>query len=157
MDLLKDEHHASWGCYRGELVKLLEEDRGGAAIEMAVVLPVFFILLFGLFSFAIILFGYGNATYASRAGSRFASLHSATSLSPCTASSVQSFVMPFLWAAPSGGVTVATTWSPSNTVGSTVNVVDQHCLSDWRVGFERGARYHIERGATDRCALMWTL
>ena len=114
--------YARWRQLRNELTKQIRDDRGGAALEMALVLPVFFVLLFGLFSFAIILFGYGNATYASRAGARFASLHSTTSLSPCTTTSVQNFVMPFLWAAPSGGVVVATAWNPGNTVGSTVNV-----------------------------------
>ena len=110
------------GCSGDVGGKWIWDDRGGAAIEMAIVLPVFFVLLLGLFSFAIILFGYGNATYGSRAGARFASLHSTASLTPCTAASVQNFVMPFLWAAPSGGVNVATVWNPSNVVGGTVNV-----------------------------------
>jgi Flp pilus assembly protein TadG len=106
----------------GDLRCVGSDERGGAALEMALVLPVFFIFLFGLMSFAIVLFGYGNATFASRAGARFASLHSSTSLSPCTAASVQSFVTPFLWAAPTSGTTITTVWNPTNTVGSTVKV-----------------------------------
>ena len=97
-------------------------EHGATSIEMAVVLPVFFLLLFGLFSLSIVFFGYGNAVFAARVGARYASLHSATSLSPCTPTVIQNLVTPYLWAAPAGGVTVSTTWNPTNTVGTTVSV-----------------------------------
>ena len=100
----------------------LNDRSGQALIEMAVVLPVFFLLLFGLFSFSIILFGYGNASFACRLGARYASLHSSTSLAPCSSSSITSLVTPYLWAGAQNQVTVATNWSPGNTVGSTVSV-----------------------------------
>jgi Flp pilus assembly protein TadG len=97
-------------------------DSGQAMVEMAVVLPILFLLLFGTFEFSIVLFGYGNAAYASRVGARYASLHSSTSLAPSSSSVISSLVQPYLWAAPSGAATVATKWSPSNTIGSTVSV-----------------------------------
>jgi Flp pilus assembly protein TadG len=89
---------------------------------MAVLLPVFFLLLFGLFNFSIILFGYCNAGFAARLGARYASLHSSTSLAPCTSSAITSIVTPYLWAGTQNQVTVATIWAPGNTVGSTVSV-----------------------------------
>ncbi len=95
---------------------------GATAIETALVLPTFFLLLFGIFNFAIVLFGYCNATYASRAAARYASLHSSTSLAPSTTASVQSVVTPFVLATQAGATTVTTVWTPSNTVGSTVTV-----------------------------------
>jgi Flp pilus assembly protein TadG len=95
---------------------------GSAVLEVSIVLPVFFLLLFGLMYFSIALFGYCNATYSSRAAVRYASLHSSTSLSPCTAASVQSVVTPYLAATPLAASTITTTWSPSNTVGGTVTV-----------------------------------
>ena len=98
------------------------EQDGGTLIEMAVALPTFFLLLFGLMDFSIMLFGYSNATFACRAGARYASLHSSTSLTPASAAMIQGVVTSYLWAAPSGGVTVNTTWSPANTVGSSVTV-----------------------------------
>ncbi len=104
------------------LARGMAQQRGGTTIEMAFVLPTFFLLLFGLFSFSIVLFGYSNATFASRAGARYASLHSSTSLAPDSTAIVQSIVMPYLFAATSGAVTVTTTWSPANTVGSSVQV-----------------------------------
>jgi len=91
-------------------------------LETALVLPVFFLLLFGLFYFSIALFGFCNATYASRAAARYASLHSSTSLSPCTTASVQSVVAPYLAVTPAATSTVTTVWTASNTIGSTVSV-----------------------------------
>jgi Flp pilus assembly protein TadG len=91
-------------------------------IEMALVLPAFFLLLFGVFTFSLVFFGYSNATFACQLGARFASVHSSTSIAPCSSSSITSLVTPYLWAASEDQVTVATNWSPSNTIGSTVTV-----------------------------------
>jgi Flp pilus assembly protein TadG len=104
------------------LVRGLKGGSGQALIEMALVLPAFFLLLFGLFTFSIILFGYVNATFACQLGARYASLHSSTSIAPCSSSSITTLVTPYLWAAAQNQVTVATNWSPGNTVGSTVSV-----------------------------------
>jgi Flp pilus assembly protein TadG len=98
------------------------DKRGSTLVEVAVILPTLFLFLWGLFDFSIVLFGYSNATYASRAAARYASLHSSTSLAPSNAVAVQNVATQYLWAAPAGGVTVTTTWSPANTIGGTVNV-----------------------------------
>ncbi len=90
-------------------------------IEMAVALPTFCLLLIGFFQFGIVLFGYGNATYAAEAGARFASVNSTSSLLPCSATTVQALVASYLYAPPSG-VTVTTSWTAGNTIGSSVNV-----------------------------------
>ncbi len=97
-------------------------EHGGTAIEMAVILPCLLLLLVGFFDFCIILFSYGNITYATRAAARYASLGSSTSASPCTAASVKAVVTPYLWAATSGNVTVTPNWPTTNTVGATVTV-----------------------------------
>lgn len=104
------------------LPKSLTDERGGTLLEMAVVLPTFFLLLFGIFNFVIVLFGYSNATYAARAASRYASIHSTTSLVPCNIACISTYATQFLYAAPSGGVTITTTYGSANTVGSTVKV-----------------------------------
>jgi len=88
---------------------------------MAVVLPTFLLLLLGFMQFAIVLFDYENATFACETAARYASLHSSTSLSPGTTASVTSIVQTYLWA-PANSSTIRVTWSPSNTIGSTVNV-----------------------------------
>jgi Flp pilus assembly protein TadG len=98
------------------------DQQGSMVVETAVVLPVFFLLLFGLFSFSLVLFNYSNATYAARAAARYASLHSNTSLAPCSTSCVQSYATLFLFAAPAVGTTVNTIYGSLNTVGGTVKV-----------------------------------
>jgi Flp pilus assembly protein TadG len=95
---------------------------GQAVIELAVALPAFFLLLFGLFNFAIVLYGYGNATFASRLGARFASLHSSSSTAPCSSASITSLVTPYLFTVAQDQVTVATNWPSGNTVGNPVTV-----------------------------------
>jgi hypothetical protein len=45
-------------------------------IETAPVLPIFVLLMLGLFTFSIVLFGFCNATYAARVGARFDGLNS---------------------------------------------------------------------------------
>ena len=97
-------------------------EEGATALEISLLLPVFFLLLFGFFSFSIVIFGYCNASYACIAAARNASLHSGTSLAPATTSSIQGFVTPYLWAAPTSGTTITTTWTPTNAVGNTVKV-----------------------------------
>ncbi len=105
-----------------ELLPLRGREQGGSLIEIAIVLPVFILLLFGFFAFSMILCGYGSATYGARAGSRFASVGSASSLNPCNASAVQTLVNSYLYTPAATTVVVATTWTPDNSVGSTVNV-----------------------------------
>ena len=82
-------------------------------------------LVFGMISFAIVLFAYCNATFAAKAALRYVIVHSANSIAPYSQSSVQGIVNPLLWGAPtcSGCVTVSVSpTSPSTTVGSAVSV-----------------------------------
>ena len=102
--------------------RFLSQEGASNVLEAALVLPVYLMLVFSFTSYAIVLFAYCNACYASKAGARYASTHSGTSLLPCTAASIQSLVTPFLWGAPAGGATVTTTWSAGNTIGSIVTV-----------------------------------
>ena len=103
-------------------VGFLYEERGSNLVEAAMVLPAYFLFIIGLFSFSIVLFAYANASFASAAAARYAAMHSATSLLPCTSSTVQNLVIPYLWGAPSSGAVVSTSWTPSNSIGSTVLV-----------------------------------
>jgi len=106
----------------GARATMLAGERGDTVLETALVLPVFLLLLFGLFNFSIVLFGYCNATFASRAAARFASLHSSTSLVPSTTATVTAVVTPFVNVTPGAVATVTPTWPSGNTVGNTVSV-----------------------------------
>ncbi len=102
--------------------QLRGEDQGSQLVETALMMVVLLMLLFGIFSFAIVLFGWCNITYASRAAARYASLHSTLSLNPADDASVSAVVAPFLIAVEPSGATTQVTYSPANTIGSTVAV-----------------------------------
>ena len=57
---------------------------GDSMIEMALVLPPFFLLLFGIFSFSMTMVSYLSATYWLRAAARYGGMHSLTSISPAS-------------------------------------------------------------------------
>jgi len=91
-------------------------------IEYALVLSVFIMLIYGFVQFCLILFGFNNATYASRIAIRYAVVHGSTATYTCTATDISNIITPLLWGAPSGGTTIVTTWTPNNTPGSTVSI-----------------------------------
>ncbi len=96
--------------------------KGSAMIEYALVLSVFFMLIWGFIQFSLILFGFNNATYASRIAIRYAVVHGSTATYTCTSTDISNIITPLLWGAPSGGTTIVTTWNPNNTPGSTVSI-----------------------------------
>ncbi len=91
-------------------------------VEGALVLGLFMMVVIAITQFSLILFGYNNATYASRVAMRYAIVHGSTSSSPCSAATISSIITPLLWGAPQGGYTIATTWNPNNTPGSTISI-----------------------------------
>ncbi len=91
-------------------------------VEYALVLSLFLMIFYGFIEFSLILFGSNNATYASRVAVRYAVVHGSTATYTCTAADISNIIIPLLWGAPSGRTTVATTWSPNNTPGSTVTI-----------------------------------
>jgi len=111
----------SWQC--APLLKLLYHDEQGSnLIEAALVLLLYFTLIVAMMNVGIVLFAYANTVYASRVAVRYAAVHSSASKSPCTANDIQNIIAPYLWGAPTGGVTITSNWSPSNAVGNTFSV-----------------------------------
>jgi Flp pilus assembly protein TadG len=106
----------------GAIEGTLREQSGQTALEMAFVLPTFFLLLFGLFQLSIALFDYGNATFAAREGVRYASVRSSASPSPCTSATVTAYVTNFLPTVTSSQLTITPTWASGNVIGGTVKV-----------------------------------
>jgi Flp pilus assembly protein TadG len=97
---------------------------GSALVEFAFVVPVFFLIVFGLIQFSIIFAGYCGATYASQVGVRYAVVHGVNSSSPVSADStaMKALMTPLLWAAQPGGTTIGINWNPNDSIGSTVTV-----------------------------------
>ncbi len=110
------------------LLILAKAESGQTAVEMAVVLPTAFLLLFGSIQYSITLFTYCNVTYACRNAARYASVRSSSSLSPATVAQVQSVVTSSLFLNTSITPTVAVTYltptlaTGTDTVGDFVEV-----------------------------------
>jgi Flp pilus assembly protein TadG len=100
----------------------IEKQKGSAMIEYALVLSIYFMLVYGFVQFCLILFGFNNATYASRIAVRYAVVHGSTATYTCTSTDISNIIAPLLWGAPSGGATITTTWAPNNTPGSIVSI-----------------------------------
>ena len=79
------------------LRKAVGEQDGQAVIETAVVLPLFFLCVMGIFELAMMMFSFCSANYAAREAARYASIHSSTSLSPASVASVTAEVNNNLW------------------------------------------------------------
>jgi Flp pilus assembly protein TadG len=100
----------------------LSSQRGTAMVEFALIVPLYFMLMFGFVQFALLFFVYCNATYANQVAIRYAVVHGVVSGTPCTNAILTNIVTPLLWGANKASVTVATTWSPDNSTGSTVTI-----------------------------------
>lgn len=98
------------------------EESGQAIIEMALALPMLLLLLCGIYSLSIVLFGLCNVTLASRMAARYASVHSNISLVPATTASVSGVVTPYLLGARASATPVNVVYSPNDSIGSTVQV-----------------------------------
>ncbi len=102
--------------------RLASED-GGAVLEVALVMPVFLLMVVGAMQFAIVLFGYCSGSLAVRNAARYASVHSGTSLSPATTATVQQAITPWLWmGSVLGAPVVAVSWPSGNTIGAPVRI-----------------------------------
>jgi Flp pilus assembly protein TadG len=111
---------------------MARNQQGDGLIETAVVLPVFLMIFLGITQYAIVLLTYCNATYACRLASRYASIHSASSLAPDSVSQLQGIVTSRLFITPSVTPAVSikcytlalspVNCSVGNTVGNVVQV-----------------------------------
>ena len=99
------------------------EEPGQSLIELALVLPVFLLLVFGFISFVMVIYGLSNATYASRLLIRYACVHSSTSYKPISSSDVTAIVAPYMNNFPSNTYTITPSWSTgSPTLGGNATV-----------------------------------
>lgn len=116
---------ADKGWKAGHSRTRLAGDQGSEIIEVAIVLPLYFMFIFGLTSFATVLFAYCNAIYAAKTAVRYAVLHGTATMAPYSQTVIQGIVAPFLWGAPTCGgcVTVAVSpITPPVALGTAVTV-----------------------------------
>jgi hypothetical protein len=53
---------------------------------------------------------------------RYAAYHGSSSPSPCTSAQLSTIASQYLWGAPSGGLTVSSTWPFGSNIGEYVTV-----------------------------------
>lgn len=73
--------------------RLVREQQGAAALEFALVAPLFLILWFGVLDFGLAMYAKGLITNASQEGARYGTIYH---LSPPTAGDIQGYVQSYL-------------------------------------------------------------
>jgi Flp pilus assembly protein TadG len=101
-------------------------EKGSAALEGALCLLLFLMLIFSFMDFGRMLFAYNQMAYAARVGTRYAAVHGAKSGSTATGDDVQSVIRAGIVGLDPTAVTVTTTWTPDKNPGSTANVRVQY-------------------------------
>ena len=99
-------------------------EAGTATVEFAIAALVFFIIVLGTMAFGVAVWEYNIVASAAKDGARWAAVRGATSSTPATSTTVESYVNARVYGRT---VTVTTTWpdggSPSNGKGKRVRVV----------------------------------
>lgn len=96
------------------------EERGAAAVEFALALPLLIILIFGVLEFGLVIHAKGIITQASREGARYGVTYTTTAK---TAAAIQTYVQNYLEGAGfTGAIVTVTPDPPPSTSGSLLNV-----------------------------------
>ena len=67
------------------ILRHLHSEHGSVAVEFALLVPVLFLILFGIINFGVLMYNHAVITNAAREGARWAAIHtSATSGTGCT-------------------------------------------------------------------------
>jgi Flp pilus assembly protein TadG len=103
-------------------MKRRRSERGSTSVEVALVLPIVVLFVFGIVQFSTLTFNLNDSAYGVTEGARYAAVHGATSVQPCSAAEVKSIVLASMPGIPASVVTVTTTWNPDNSPGSVVTV-----------------------------------
>jgi Flp pilus assembly protein TadG len=101
-----------------------KNERGTSAIEFALVLPMFLLLIVGVGELARAIWIHGTVAHAAREGTRYAMVRGAESKEPATAQEIESYVQGK--AGYGSSTQVTTTWEPDNKPGSVVQVSVQY-------------------------------
>ena len=110
------------------LLLMAPQQHGSGLVETALVVPLYIGIVFAMSQYAIVMLTYCNATYACRFASRYASMHSSSSLAPDTVSQIQGLVTSRLFLSSAITPTVSVNYytmslsAGSNVVGNVVLV-----------------------------------
>jgi Flp pilus assembly protein TadG len=102
--------------------RLLRGERGSQIMEVALVAPLFFMLMFGITEFGRAIWLFGSISHAAREGTRYAIVRGGESGRAATEDEIQTFVRNVIGLSDAQ---VTTTWDPDNMPGSVVEVTVQ--------------------------------
>jgi Flp pilus assembly protein TadG len=103
------------------LLRALRDETGAELLEFAMMGIAFFVIVFGTMDFSRMIWLDNVVASATKDGARWAAARGATADTPATSDSVNTYVQSRLYGM--SGVTVTTTWNPTDkSAGSIVTV-----------------------------------
>ena len=109
-------------CHHNGLAAKLHDETASELVEFALLLPLLLLVSLGTIQLILFFSCYLGATYGSRVAVRYACVHGANSQKPCTGATITNIVSTYAKGIAANSLQATTTWSPDNTVGSTVSV-----------------------------------
>lgn len=99
-----------------------KSQRGGAFVELALILLPFLLLILGAITFSHAVFAYNNVSWIARQASRWASVRGSSSGNVATTTSIEAFARTQAAGLLSNSLNVEASFSPNNNPGGTVTV-----------------------------------
>jgi Flp pilus assembly protein TadG len=100
----------------------MRNQKGAAIPELAVAIPVFFMLFLGVVDFARAMWTYNTLDHAAREVARYASVHSEDSGAPVTLADLTRYARNRAVGLNPDRLDVNARYTPSNTTGATVQI-----------------------------------
>lgn len=105
-----------------------KRQRGAVMVESALSLLAFLLITFGTMEFAMAVQANNFCSWVARDAARWASVRGASATTPATSTSVASYVKNLAVGMDTSRFTVTTTFSPDNSLGSSVRVKVQYVV-----------------------------
>ncbi len=97
-------------------------ESGSVAVELALILPVFFLIVFGMLELGRVVYTNHTLAHAAREGARFAIARGSTSASPASPQDIEAAVKSKAATLDLDVLGVAVSYNPNNNPGSVVTV-----------------------------------
>ena len=111
------------GLARMVLGRFSRDRRGVVAVEFALVIPVFLLMVYGFMELGRMLFIQNSLGHAVYEAQRYAIVHGASSSSPADAAALHAVIVDRAAMLDGGLLTTDVTFSPDNAPGSQVTIV----------------------------------
>ncbi|NIR45887.1 MAG: hypothetical protein GWM93_17070 [Gemmatimonadetes bacterium] len=114
---------------------LLKDRRGTAFVEFGLIAPILFLVVLGIIDFGRLLWLSNTVEHAAVEGARYAAVHGAGKPTVASADQIIDYVRARADGIRPSDLTIAVTWDPDNTDGSTVTIQASYDFDFFMVGF----------------------